>query len=289
MRASPFATVTSAATASSSSAGFSPPRPRSESAAARLTSVSTCSSVRALSVKTRARESRGEITSNDGFSVVAPTSTTVPFSMCGRMTSCCALLKRCISSMNRIVRWAVHPEPVAGLLHDAAQIGHAGADRADGAEVAARERGDQARQRRLARAGRPPQHHRRNSVGFDRPAQRPSGADDMLLAHELVERARAHPGGQRRLAAQLALRAVFEQRQRFTPERAAGAGGGRALLCRARRRGLGDGGGDGAQQRLLLVRQHGPRIEHDRVVLDPGHDGRTASSQRRRETGRVPV
>ena len=44
------------------------------------------------------------MTSNDGFSVVAPIKTTTPSSTCGRITSCCALLKRCISSMNRIVR-----------------------------------------------------------------------------------------------------------------------------------------------------------------------------------------
>ena len=45
------------------------------------------------------------MTSNEGFSVVAPMSVTVPSSTCGRMTSCWALLKRWISSMKRIVRW----------------------------------------------------------------------------------------------------------------------------------------------------------------------------------------
>ena len=42
--------------------------------------------------------------SNDGFSVVAPISRIVPRSTYGRNASCCALLKRWISSTNRIVR-----------------------------------------------------------------------------------------------------------------------------------------------------------------------------------------
>jgi len=44
------------------------------------------------------------MTSNDGFSVVAPIKVTVPSSTCGRMASCCALLKRWISSMKSTVR-----------------------------------------------------------------------------------------------------------------------------------------------------------------------------------------
>ncbi len=44
------------------------------------------------------------MTENEGFSVVAPISRIVPFSTCGRKASCCALLNRWISSMNRIVR-----------------------------------------------------------------------------------------------------------------------------------------------------------------------------------------
>jgi len=38
--------------------------------------------------------------------VVAPTSTMVPFSTCGRSASCCALFQRCTSSTKRIVRWS---------------------------------------------------------------------------------------------------------------------------------------------------------------------------------------
>ena len=43
-------------------------------------------------------------TLGDGFSVVAPISVIVPSSTCGRNASCCALLKRWISSTKRIVR-----------------------------------------------------------------------------------------------------------------------------------------------------------------------------------------
>ena len=43
------------------------------------------------------------MTSKDGFSVVAPMSRMLPFSTKGRKASCCALLKRWISSTNRMV------------------------------------------------------------------------------------------------------------------------------------------------------------------------------------------
>ena len=42
------------------------------------------------------------MTSNDGFSVVAPISTTVPSSTAPRRASCCDLLNLWISSMNNI-------------------------------------------------------------------------------------------------------------------------------------------------------------------------------------------
>ena len=42
------------------------------------------------------------MTSNDGFSVVAPINTIVPSSTAPSKASCCDLLKRCISSMNSI-------------------------------------------------------------------------------------------------------------------------------------------------------------------------------------------
>ena len=66
--------------------------------------ASTSSVVSARSTNTLERDSRAAFTSNDGFSVVAPTSTISPASTRGRKASCCALLNRWISSMNTIVR-----------------------------------------------------------------------------------------------------------------------------------------------------------------------------------------
>ena len=79
-RASPDDSVTSALTASGSNSSAIVPSPCSLSLVARRIIASTCSAVWPCSVNTRQRESRGEFTSNDGFSVVAPISTTVPFS-----------------------------------------------------------------------------------------------------------------------------------------------------------------------------------------------------------------
>ena len=59
------------------------------------------------SVYTAQRDSRAAFTSNDGFSVVAPMRTIAPLSTKGRKASCCARLKRWISSTNRSVRWPV--------------------------------------------------------------------------------------------------------------------------------------------------------------------------------------
>ena len=66
--------------------------------------LATSSSLSACSTNTRERESNAEITSNDGFSVVAPISVIVPSSTYGSTASCCPLLKRWISSTNSTVR-----------------------------------------------------------------------------------------------------------------------------------------------------------------------------------------
>ena len=91
--------------------------------ASSVTSISVVPSPRSLSVKrpskdafdglgraapcstnTFERDSSAALTSNDGFSVVAPIRTMSPASTRGRNASCCALLKRWISSTNTIVR-----------------------------------------------------------------------------------------------------------------------------------------------------------------------------------------
>ena len=62
------------------------------------------SSERPFSTNTLQRDRRAELTSNDGFSVVAPMRIIEPCSTYGRNASCCALLKRWISSTKRTVR-----------------------------------------------------------------------------------------------------------------------------------------------------------------------------------------
>ena len=64
--------------------------------------INISSSLNGFRTKTRHRDNRGAITSKLGFSVVAPMSTTTPDSTLGSSASCCALLNRWISSMNRM-------------------------------------------------------------------------------------------------------------------------------------------------------------------------------------------
>ena len=71
------------------------------------------SSVSGCRVSSSDRDSRGEITENEGFSVVAAMRMTQPFSTPGSRASCWALVKRWISSRKRIVvcpyrsRWVI--------------------------------------------------------------------------------------------------------------------------------------------------------------------------------------
>ena len=72
--------------------------------------------------------------------------------------------------------------------------------------------GDDHGQRGLAGTGRPPQDDgREKPVGFDGAAQELARPDDVLLADELVQRARAHPGGQGRLAFHAFLHGMGEE------------------------------------------------------------------------------
>ncbi len=85
----------------------------SPEASARRSTSATSSAESACSAYTRIRESSAPLTSNAGFSVVAPTSVTTPSSTAGSSVSCWALLKRWISSRKNTVpvplvarRWA---------------------------------------------------------------------------------------------------------------------------------------------------------------------------------------
>ena len=62
------------------------------------------SRVSGSSRSSRERDSSGETTVKNGFSVVAATSVSQPFSTAGSRTSCWALEKRCTSSRKSRVR-----------------------------------------------------------------------------------------------------------------------------------------------------------------------------------------
>ena len=121
-----------------------------------------------------------------------------PASTDGRNASCCAVLKRWISSQNRIVP---RPSTLAALLGFANDLAHArhafghGAERHERFVRVARE---QARERRLAAAGRTPKHHARDRALLDGLAQRLAGPEQLLVAEELVERVGPQPMGERR-------------------------------------------------------------------------------------------
>ena len=93
-RASPSDCSAMNVSASSSAVMCCAPRPCSWSSSARCRIRRTSATESGSSTNTRERLSSAPITSNDGFSVVAPISATVPFSTCGRNASCCALLNR---------------------------------------------------------------------------------------------------------------------------------------------------------------------------------------------------
>ena len=103
VRASPFANAAIACTCLGEICTFWLPKPDGwESALFKSLTRSFSSS--AFNTKTRQRESRAALISKDGFSVVAPIRMMLPFSTKGRNASCCALLKRWISSTKRTVR-----------------------------------------------------------------------------------------------------------------------------------------------------------------------------------------
>jgi hypothetical protein len=116
----------------------------------------------------------------------------VPCSTYGRKASCCALLKRCTSSTNRMV-WRPFCASVSSrALHRLADVLDAGEHRRERDELGVEGLGHQPRQRRLADARRPPQDHRVRLARLEGQAQRLARPEQMLLPDDLVERARPH-------------------------------------------------------------------------------------------------
>ena len=141
----------------------------------------------------------GGLTSKNGFSVVAPMSVSVPSSTAGSRASCWAFENRWISSRNRIVPRPCSPSRRRARSMHVAHVLHAGGDRRHLLEGAFGRAGDGERQRGLAGARRTPEDRRRQAVELDEAAQRAAGSDEVLLADDLVDRARPEAGGERRL------------------------------------------------------------------------------------------
>ena len=158
--------------------------------------VSSASSSSRFSTKTWQRESSAPLSSNDGFSVVAPTSVTTPCSTNGRKPSCWARLKRWISSTNSSVAWPAGAA-AAGGLERLLQVGDAGEHRRQLLELVAGLLGQQPRDGGLAGAGRAPEDHRGQPVRAGHAADRAVGPQQVVLAHHLVEGLRPQPVGQR--------------------------------------------------------------------------------------------
>ena len=163
------------------------------------------SSVSGCSASTSERDSSGETTENDGFSVVAATSSTSRSSTAPSSASCWVLENRCTSSMNSTV---CCPRSRAGAGRRRSR--RAAPSRPTTARTARRSAGSCRRPHPPARTARS-----RASVVFPVPggpcsstdaAAPPStsrrsgapGAQQVGLPDDLVERARAHPHGQRR-------------------------------------------------------------------------------------------
>ncbi len=106
---------------------------------------------------------------------------------------------------------AVQPAALLRHRHGVADVLDPGQHGVDGDEMGGRGVGDDARQGGLAAAGRPPEDDRRQLVGLNRAAQQTARPNDVFLADELVQRARAHARGQRRLVSGRLLAAQIEQ------------------------------------------------------------------------------
>ena len=151
------------------------------------------------------------MTSKYGFSVVAPIKVTSPSSTAGSM---CVLL-RLVEAVDLVEEedrpLPVPAQAVAGVLDHAADVVDA---RRDGGQLLEGRAGglrDDPGERGLADARRAVEDQRAQPVVLDRPAQGRAGAEHVLLADELVERARPKPLRERRVGGGTLARRVGEE------------------------------------------------------------------------------
>ncbi|MNE20275.1 hypothetical protein D3C80_1133850 [compost metagenome] len=94
-----------------------------------------------------------------------------------------------------LTRRTAHPRGLKRLF----QVRHAREDGADRLVFIARRLGQQTGDGGLAGARRPPQDHRAQAPGLDHAADRPAGAQQVVLAHHLIQRLRAQAISQGRV------------------------------------------------------------------------------------------
>ena len=177
----------------------------------RWTSVSMAAASSGSSRNSVLRLRSGGLTSKNGFSVVAPIRVSVPSSTAGSSASCCDFENRWISSRNRIV-----PRPCSpSRCRARSMTSRTSLTPAVTALICSNARfvraGDRERQRGLAGARRAPEDRAGQAVLLDQLAQRPARTDQVVLADDVVERARPQAGGQRRLGAEVLFGGGAEQ------------------------------------------------------------------------------
>ncbi len=163
---------------------------------------------------------RGAFTEKYGFSVVAPTRTRVPSSTDGSRASCWARLKRWTSSRKKMV-----PRSCSARSRRApATVSRTSLTPAVTADIGTKAFRVAPAMRRarvvLPGARRAPEDHRGQPVGLDQGPQRPARGQQVVLADDLVQGTRAHPGGQRGLGGQ----SLVERRREQVVVRAGGHG-----------------------------------------------------------------
>src|ERR1700730_13703984 len=89
-------------------------------------------------------------------------------------------------------------KPIRSAGYDASHFGDVAFHSAEADEFRMRHFRDDVSERGFAGAGRPGEDHGRETIGLDGATQKFSRPEDVLLSDEFFERARTHPGGQRR-------------------------------------------------------------------------------------------
>ncbi len=143
---------------------------------------------------------------------------------------------------------ALLAQAALGLGQGLAHVLHAGGRGRQRGQVLGGGVGQQAGQGGLAGAGGAPQDRRPDPVGLGQQAQGGTGADEVLLAHDLIEGAGAETGCQRRLALEAAVGGVGEEAQGGGPALGGCAGGTTTRMPSSARLAAGSGVGAPVKQ-----------------------------------------